>query len=79
MSVYYYNATDLETKDNGPDQTEVQTGIPIDDVMGSHILQMHALFPKELQRFVNILKAVNTHLAFRWARLGKKNEINKLK
>lgn len=37
--------------------------VAIHDIMGAHILQVHALLLEELQGFVHILQAVDAHLA----------------
>lgn len=37
--------------------------VAIYDIMGAHILQVHALLLEELQGFVHILQAVDAHLA----------------
>lgn len=59
----------LEPQDDGPDETQVQSRVAVDDVVRAHVLQMHALLSQELQRFVNVFQAVDTHLAFRRTRL----------
>lgn len=38
--------------------------IPIHDVMRAHVLQVDFLLFEELQGFINILQAVDTHTAF---------------
>lgn len=54
----------------------------INDVMSSNIFQMNSLIPQELQRFVNILQAMNPHFAlcrswqaFTWQNLEQLEEI----
>lgn len=54
----------LEAKDDGPDETEDETMVAVDDVVGAHVLQMDPLLLEELQRLVHILQAVDTHSAF---------------
>lgn len=61
----------LEPQNDGPNKTEVEPRISVHDVMGSHVLQMHSLLAQELQSFVNVLQAMDTHLAFRRTRLEK--------
>lgn len=63
----------LEAQNDGPNETETEPRVSVNDVVGSHILQMHSLFAQELQRFIHILQAVDTHLAFCWAWLQMKN------
>lgn len=55
---------DLEAKDDGPDETEDETMVAVDDVVGAHVLQMDPLLFEELQRLVHILQTVDTHSAF---------------
>lgn len=59
----------LESQDNGPYETKTESRIAVDDVVGAHVLQVHALLAQELQRFVHVLQAMDTHLAFRWTGL----------
>lgn len=54
----------LKAKDDGPDETQSETVIPVHDVMWAHVFQMDFLLFEELQGFVDILQAVNTHAAF---------------
>lgn len=56
---------DLEAQNDGPDETQSETVVAINNVMGAHVLEVHALFFKELQSFVHILQTVNSHTAFR--------------
>lgn len=45
--------------------------VPIDDVMGTHVLQVDPLFFKELEGFVDILETVDPHATPRGPRLGE--------
>lgn len=55
---------DLEAQDDGPDEAQRQPVAAVHDVVGAHILQMHALLLEELQRLVRVLQAVDAHPAF---------------
>lgn len=59
---------DLESQDYRPDKTQAQTWIPVDDVVGTHVLQMHSLLAQKLQSLVHVLQAMDAHLALGWAR-----------
>jgi len=56
-------ASYLEAQDNGPDETEIEGGVAIDNIVGSNVLEMDALFPQELQCLVHILQTMDAHLA----------------
>lgn len=62
-------ASHLEPEDDGPNETQGESWTAINDVMSTHVLQMHSLFMQEGQGLVHILQAVNSHLAFGWSRL----------
>jgi hypothetical protein len=64
--------TNLEAQDDGPNETERQARVAVDDVVGAHVLQMHALLEQEAQRLVHVLQAVDPHLALGGARLYKR-------
>lgn len=55
----------LEAQDDGPDEPETEAGVTVYDVVRAHVLQVYSLFSQKLQGFVNVLQAVNTHLALR--------------
>lgn len=56
----------LETEDDGPDETERKSVIPVHDIMRSHVLQMNPLLLQKLQSLVNVLQAVDAHTTLRW-------------
>ena len=56
-------------EDDGPDEAECKTGVAVDDIMGAHVLKVHSLVTQELKCLVHVLKAMDAHVAFRWARL----------
>lgn len=51
----------MEAKDDGPDETEDEAMVAIDDVMGAHVLQVDPLLLEELQGLVHIFQTVDTH------------------
>lgn len=59
-----YSRSYLETKDDGPNETQGETVIPVHNIMWAHVFQMDFLLLEKLQGFVHILQAVNTHTAF---------------
>lgn len=59
----------LETEDDGPDKTERESVIAVDDIMRTHVLQVDPLFLQKLQGLVNVLQAVDAHTTLRWLRL----------
>lgn len=59
-----YSRSYLETKDDGPNETQGETVIPVHNIVWAHVFQMNFLLLEKLQGFVNILQAVNTHTAF---------------
>ena len=65
----FNDVSDLEPQDDGPDQTERQSGMTIDDVMRSEVLQMNPLVVQEGQGLVHVFQAVNTHFALGRLRL----------
>ena len=44
---YRSNVLDLEAKNNGPNKTKGQTGMPIHNIVGSHIFQLDPLLIKK--------------------------------
>ena len=60
-------------KDDGPDKTQREAGVAVHDIVAAHVLQMDALVPQELQRFVDVLQAVDAHVALRGPGLGTSN------
>ena len=62
---------DLEAEDYGPDETQGESVVAVDDVVGAHVLQVHLLLLEELQGLVHVLQAVDTHAAFGGLGLGK--------
>lgn len=69
----------LKAQDDGPDEAQGETVVTVHNVMRAHIFKMNLLFLEKLQRFVNILQAVDTHAAFGrpwlWATEGR-NMVN---
>lgn len=61
----------LEAEDDGPDESERESVVAVDDVMWPHVLQVHPLLLEELQGFVHVLQAVDTHAALRWLGLRR--------
>lgn len=61
--------TYLEAKDDGPDEAECKTMVAINNIMRTNVLQVNSLFFKELQGFVHIFQAVDSHSSSRRARL----------
>lgn len=59
-----YASRYLKAKDDGPDEAQGETVITVHNVMRAHIFKMNLLLLEKLQRFVNILQAVDTHAAF---------------
>ena len=64
-----WTASHLEPEDDGPNETQGESWTAINNVVSTHVLQMHSLFMQEGQGFVHIFQAVNSHLAFGWSRL----------
>ena len=54
----------LEAKDDGPDEAEDEAMVAVDDIVGTHVLQVDPLLFEELQSLVHILQTVDTHSAF---------------
>lgn len=54
----------LKAQDDGPDEAQGETVVAVHNVMRAHIFKMNLLLLEKLQRFVNILQAVDTHAAF---------------
>ena len=46
----------LEAQDDGPDQPQGQSVVPIHDVMRAHVLQVHTLLLQELQGLVHVFQ-----------------------
>lgn len=65
----------MEAQDNGPNKTEIEPRVSVDNVVGAHVLKVHSLLAKELQRFVYVFEAVDTHFAFCWTRLELKQVV----
>ena len=59
----------LEPENNGPDKAERQSRVSVDNVMSSHVLKVNSLFLQECQGLVNVLQAMDAHLALRRIRL----------
>jgi len=66
----------LEAQDDGPDEAEHQAVVPVHDVVRAHVLQVNPLLLQELQRFVHVLQAVDTHPAFGGLGLKQKHKRN---
>ena len=64
--------THLEAKDDGPYKTQRQTRTAVDDVVGTHVLQVDTLIFQKLEGFFDVFQAVDTHLPFRRSRLKLK-------
>ena len=41
------NLLNLEPQNNGPNETESQSGTSVHDIVGSHVLQVNSLFVQE--------------------------------
>lgn len=65
---------DLESKYDRPDKSERESRISVDDIMGTHVLQMHPLFIQECQRLVHIFQTMDSHFALGRIWLGVLNE-----
>lgn len=52
--------------------------IPVHNIMGAHVFQVHFLLLEKLQGLVHVLQTVNTHTAFGGPWL-KKAEVKKKK
>ena len=59
----------LEAEDDGPDEAQREAMVPVHDVVGAHVLQVHALLLQELQSLVHVLQGVDAHAAPRRTRL----------
>jgi len=66
---------DLEPKDDGPDETQGEPGVAVDDIVCTHVFQVDALLVQEGESFVHVLQAVNAHFTLGWARLQKRREV----
>lgn len=64
----------LESQDNSPNKAKCQPVIPIHNIMRSHVFQVHSLLFQELEGFINILQAMDTHPSLSWFRLEGKRE-----
>ncbi len=51
----------LEVKDDGPDETEGQLGVAVDDVLAPDVDQLDLLVAEEAQRRLHVLYRVETH------------------
>jgi hypothetical protein len=69
--LFHGDLLDLEPEDDGPDETEGESGVSVDDVVSAHVLEVDPLLVQEGERLVDVLQAVNTHLALGWAWLKK--------
>lgn len=56
-------ASHLEAQDDGPDEAQREAVVPVDDVVGAHVLQVDPLLLQELQGLVHVLQAVDAHPA----------------
>jgi len=63
---------DLEPQNDGPDETEGEPGISINDVVCAHVFEVDALLVQEGESLVHVLEAVNAHFALGRARLKEK-------
>jgi len=72
---FHGDLLDLEPQDDGPDETEGEPRISINDVVCAHVFQVHALLVQEGERLVDVLQAVNSHFTLGWARLQKRREV----
>lgn len=61
----------LEAQDDGPDQPQGQPVVPIHDVMGAHVLQVHTLLLQELQRLIHVFQRMDSHATARGPWLGR--------
>ena len=64
LLLHHGDLLDLEPQDDGPDETEGESGVAVHDVVGAHILQVNSLLVEEAQGLVHVLQAVNSHLSF---------------
>lgn len=64
---------DLEPEDDGPDETQCEPGISVDDIVCTHVFQVDALLVQEGESLVHVFEAVNAHLALGRARLEEEN------
>lgn len=60
---------DLESQDDGPDESKSESGVAINDVVCTNVLQMNPLLIEKHQRLVHVLQAVDPHLALGRIRL----------
>ena len=60
---------DLEPENDGPDETEGEPRVSVDDVVGAHVFEVDSLLVQKRERLVHVLEAVNAHFALGWARL----------
>ena len=60
----------LEAEDDGPDETQREPVVAVDDVVGAHVLQVDPLLLEELEGLVHVLQAVDPHAASCGPRLG---------
>ncbi len=54
-------ASYLEAEDDGPDESQGEAVVSIDDVVGAHVLQVDPLLLQELQSLVHVLQTVDPH------------------
>ena len=71
--LFHGDLLDLEPEDDGPDETEGESGVSADDVVSAYVLEVDPLLVQEGERLVDVLQAVNAHLALGWAWLKNKN------
>ena len=60
-----YRILDLETENDGPDESQDHPGVSVNNVFSPDVLQSD-LGVKEGQTLVDILNSVNSHLATVW-------------
>ena len=58
----------LEAEDDGPDETQDESVVAVDDVVGAHVLQVDPLLLEELEGLVHVLQTVDPHSTL--SRLG---------
>jgi len=67
----------LETQDDGPNESKDEAMVAVDNVVGSHVLQVDPLLFEKLQGFVHIFQTVDTHSAFSGFWLQRKQNMEK--
>ena len=75
MKESHGGSPDLEAEDYGPDETQGESVVAVDDVVGAHVLQVNLLFFEELQGLVHVLQTVDPHPPFGGFRLEEENKV----